>query len=75
MKTKLTIWFIIFLLIALILTYYNFSYNNNDNQLIEQISNSEIKSIENDLFEKQELEVQDWPILDQKITSKEGNFD
>lgn len=75
MKSKFTILIIITLLIALILTYYNFSYNNNGNQLIEEISNSEIKQIEKDLFEKQEIEIQNWPKLDQNITSKEGNFE
>lgn len=75
MKSKFTILIIITLLIALILTYYNFSYNNNDNQLIEEISNSEIKQIEKDLFEKQEIEIQNWPKLDQNKTLKEGNFE
>lgn len=75
MKSKITILIIITLLIALILTYYNFSYNNNDNQLIEEISNSEIKQIDKDLFEKQEIEIQNWPKLDQNKTLKEGNFE
>lgn len=75
MKTKIAIIFVLFMLIVLALTYYNFSYNDNENQLIEQISNSEIKPIENDLFKKQELEVQDWPKLNQDNTFKEWDFE
>lgn len=75
MKSKIIILIVITLLLALVLTYYNFSYNDNENQLIEEISNSEIKEIEKDLFEKQEIEIQNWPKLDQNITSNEGNFE
>jgi len=75
MKNKIILLTTIFILSCLALTYYYFSYNNKENQLIEEVSKSEIQKVSNTLFEKQDVEIQNWPKLKQKISVKDWNFE
>lgn len=75
MKNRIILLTTIFILSCLSLTYYYFSYNNKENQLIEEVSKSEIQKVSNTLFEKQDVEIQNWPKLKQNLSVKDWNFE